>query len=1046
MKSLIGWSLSYRALVVGLAGALIVLGGFQLRNAPVDVLPEYTPPYVEIQTEALGLSAAEVEQFVTVPMEALMLNGVAFVDTVRSESVPGLSSIVLLFEPGTDLYRARQMVQERMAQAHALPNVSKPPQMIQPLSSASRVMIVSLASDELSPTELSVLARWTVRPRLMGVEGVANVAIWGHRERQLQVQVDPARLQRRGVTLDEIVATTGNALWVSPLSYLRASTPGAGGFIDTPNQRLGIRHVLPIRTPEDLAQVAIEGHPNLRIGHVATVVEDHQPMIGDASTSAGPSLLLIVEKLPGEHAPEVTRNVEAALAAMQPGLPGVTVDASVYRASTFIDVAAANIGIVLLIALLLVALVIGAFLLEWRAVVIAVASIVTSLMTAAVVLTVLGSTVNALLVAGLVIAAIVTVDDVIVDVDSALQRLHERSAFDEVPLHEYLGTAIGEARAPSIAATVVVLLVVAPILALGEATGAFLLPFTAAFVVAIAASLAVGLTLTPALAALLLRPTQAARPDPRLRRTVEGWHERLLDRALARPIAAYAALALAAIVAIGLTTQVGTSLAPTFKERDLVVAVKAAPGTSQPAMNRIVGLASQELREIPGVLHVASHVGRAIMSDQVVNMDAGQIWVGLDPLAGYDETVRAVRSVLSRYPGIALDVDTYLSGRASDVAPAPAEPVSIRVYGPELDQLQAQAEAVRAAIADVPGVAAPRVVTTATEPTLEVEVDLAAAAAKGVKPGDVRRAAATLVTGLEVGNLFEEQKVFEVMVVGVPSMRHSLSSIERLRIDTPDGSQVALGDVASVRVVPAPVSIPREGISRYVDIVAGVDGRDVGAVLADVDQALTGITFPLEYHPEVSTAWADREAARFQLIGVIVASALLAFLVLQAAFASWRIALLTLAGLPVALGGGVLAVFLTGGVASLGSLIGFLGILAIATRTELALVDRLRQLEQRGTAPGPSLVLRGSRERAGPMVMTALATLLVCVPVLVLADRPGLELLGPMAIVLVGGLVTSTLFNLFVFPSLYLDLTARPAPAPTEFTVPGGKRRTAGVH
>src|SRR5687768_9782305 len=343
-------SLRFRLLVLAIAIGVMGVGIAQLRNAPTDTLPEFTPPYVEVQTEALGLSAEEVEQLITVPLEADLLNGVAWLDSIESESVQGLSSIVLKFERGTDPIRARQMVAERLTQAHALPNVSKPPVMLQPLSSSNRLMIVSLSSAELSPTELSVLARWTVRPRLMGVEGVANVAIWGHRERQLQVLVDPSELAAQGVTLDDIVRTTGNALWVSPLSYLRASTPGAGGFIDTPNQRFGIRHVLPIRTPEDLAKVAVEGHEGVKLGDVTTVVEDHQPMIGDAATADGPSLLLIIEKLPGEHALEVSRGVESALAAMQPGLPGVTVDTTIYRAGSFIDAALSNLALLLAIA------------------------------------------------------------------------------------------------------------------------------------------------------------------------------------------------------------------------------------------------------------------------------------------------------------------------------------------------------------------------------------------------------------------------------------------------------------------------------------------------------------------------------------------------------------------------------------------------------------------------------------------------------------------------------------------------------------------------
>ncbi len=1037
MSSIIGWSLSFRTLVVGLAAGLVVLGGLQLQNAPVDVLPEYTVPYVEVQTEALGLSAAEVEQFVTVPMEALMLNGVAFVDTVRSESVPGLSSIVLLFEPGTDLYRARQLVQERMSHANLLPNVSKPPQMIQPLSSASRVMIVSLASSVMTPTDLSVLARWTIRPRLMGVEGVANVAIWGHRERQLQVLVDPERLHGRGVTLDQVISTTGNALWVSPLSYLRASTPGAGGFIDTPNQRLGIRHVLPIRTPDDLSRVPIDGRPTLRIGDVADVVEDHQPMIGDASTAEGQALMLIIEKLPGEDAVSVTRKVESALAAMQTGLPGVSVDTTVYREATFVESAMANLGLVMLIALLLIAVVVGAFLQEWRAVVIAIVAIAISILAAALVLYLLGASLNALVVAGLVVALAVIVDDVIVDVDNALRRLRERSNDESpVPLADALRASFMEVRGASISATVVVLLVLVPVLALGGIVGTFLVPFALAFIVATLASLVVGLTVTPALATLLLRSAPIERTEPRLIRTLQAWHQRALSRTFTRPAAAYIAVAVLALVALAAIPQFGTSLAPTFRERDMLVEVDAAPGTSQPAMNRIVEQASAELRAIPGIRRVGSHVGRAIMSDQVVNIASGQIWLSMDPAVDYDATLASVRSVVAGYPGLALSVDTYLSDRASDVAPAPAEPVAVRVFGPDLAELGTQAEAVRTAIADIPGISAPRIVTTPVEPTVEVEVDLDAAARHGVKPGDVRRAAATLINGLEVGNLFEDQKVFEVMVVGVPEMRHSLTSIEDLRIDTNNGGQVALKDLASVRIAPALVSIEREGISRYVDIVADVEGRDVAAVLADVDTRLAGITFPMEYHPEVSTAYADAQADVQRLVGVIVAIAIIAFLVLQAAFQSWRLAAISMIALPVTLGGGVIAAYLTGGLLTLGSFVGFLAVLAIAARNTVALVDRLRSLERLGTAPGPSLVLRGTRERLGPIVMTALAVGLACLPILIFGDRPGLELLRPMAVVLVGGLITSTLMSLFFFPTLYLDLTARRAAETVDVTLP----------
>ena len=309
IRSIVRSSLQLRFLVIIIAAVVMVAGIIQLRNMPVDILPEFSPPYVQIQTEALGLSAQEVEQLITLGMEQDLLNGVPWLETIKSESVPGLSSIVLTFDPGTDLIRARQMVTERLAQAFALPHVSKPPTMLQPLSSTSRFMIVGLSSKELSLIQMSVLARWTIGPRLMGVPGVANVAIWGNRDRQLQVQVDPERLQAAGVSLDQILETTGNALWVSSLSFLEASTPGTGGFIDTTQQRLGIWHLSPIVSAEVLAQVPVEDAPSLHLGDVANVVEDHQPLIGDAVVNDGSSLLLVVEKFPGANTLEVTRGV-----------------------------------------------------------------------------------------------------------------------------------------------------------------------------------------------------------------------------------------------------------------------------------------------------------------------------------------------------------------------------------------------------------------------------------------------------------------------------------------------------------------------------------------------------------------------------------------------------------------------------------------------------------------------------------------------------------------------------------------------------------------
>src|SRR5437667_2417487 len=424
MRWIVGSSLQYRFLVVGIAAAMMVFGITRLGHMPVDVFPEFAPPTAEIQTEALGLSTAEVENLVTLNTEEL-LAGVPWLKTMRSRSVPGMSSVQLIFQPGTNLLQARQLVQERLILSYMLPNVSQRPVMLNPVSATSRTMMIGVSSKKLSLIELSVLARWTIKPRLMGVPGVANVSIWGHRERQLQVQIDPERLRAHGITQEQIIKTTGDSLWVSPLTFLNASFPGTGGWIDTPNQRLGVQHVLPISTPEDLARVPVDG-AKVRLGDVATVVAGHPLLIGDAFPTGGAGLLMLVEKFPGANTLEITRGVDRALDALRLGLPGVDVDSRIFRAATCIEMAFGHLGIALLLVGVLVVLVLGAFLASWRTALIILIAIPLSLLAAAVVLSLRGATLNTMVLAGFVIAVGVIVDDAIIAVEHIGLRLRQR--------------------------------------------------------------------------------------------------------------------------------------------------------------------------------------------------------------------------------------------------------------------------------------------------------------------------------------------------------------------------------------------------------------------------------------------------------------------------------------------------------------------------------------------------------------------------------------------------------------------------------------------
>ncbi|NRQ31155.1 efflux RND transporter permease subunit [Nonomuraea sp. NN258] len=1038
MKWLVRSSIKFRGLVVAAALAAIAVGVVQLREVQVEPLPEFSPPYVEVQTEALGLSAYEVEQLITVPLEVNLLNGVAWLDEIRSNSVAGLSSIELIFEPGTDLLRARQMVQERLTQAHTLPNVSRPPAMLQPLSSVNRVAMISLSSEQLSLIEMSVLARWNVKPRLMGVPGVANVAIWGQRERQLQVQVDPQRLAAHGVSLDRVLSTTGNALWSSPLSFVRASSPGSGGFIDTPQQRLGIQHISPIKTAADLAQVPVEpaagekDAKSVTLGDVGRVVEDNQPLIGDAVVGdGGKGLMLIVEKFPGASTTQVTRDVEAALKALSPGLSGMKFDSTLYRPATFIEQATDNLALSLGLGLVLLVLVVAALLFRWRTALIVVIVVPLSLLAAFLVLQLRGEPINLLVVAGLVVALAVVVDDAVTGATHVGRRLAEyRPDNGGKPVATLILEAMRELRSPIVYATLAILLAAVPLFFLGGVTGTFLGSVATSYVLAVAASLLVALTVTPALASFLLARPVAMGREPAFAGRMRRSYQAVLSRATLRSRWVYAVAALVAVAGVAVTVfavvpRAGAAPIPDLQDRDLLVRWQTPPGTSHPAMVAMGEQVGRDLRAVPGVRRVAAHVGRAIAADEVVNINSGMLWVSLNGDADYAATVAAVRRVLQGRPGFEGGLRTYAGEVIAAAEGRQADGVVVRVYGRDLDVLKTEAEKVRQSAAAVPGVRGSRVELPPVEPTVEVEVNIPRARQDGLKPGDVRRAAATYLAGIEVGSLFENQKVFEVVVIGVPGARQSLASVSEVPVDTPDGRRVRLGDVAEVRVQPNQNVFTHEATARYYDVVLDVAGGDRGAVAAQVEQRLAGLALPLEYHAEVLGDYAGDGARTLRLAGLLLFVVVLLLLLLHAAVGAWRLALLVALTLPVALAGAVVAAALTGAALTPVVLAGVLGVLAIAIRVSIVTIGHLRRLGEREDGQiTPELVVRGAGERAGAVLVAAVAVAAVLLPAMVMGG-PGLEVVRPLAFVLVGGLVTVLLHGLLVVPLLYLHLAPR---------------------
>jgi Cu/Ag efflux pump CusA len=1006
--------------VLILAFAVMAYGGFTLQNARVDVLPEFDAPIVEVQAEALGLSAAEVEDLVTINLEEI-LTAAPYLQSIHSKSVPSLSSVLLTFEPGTDLMRARQMVQERLTMAWALPNVSKPPLMLQPKSAASRAMIVGLSSREVSLIDMSVLARWTMTPKLLSVPGVANVAIWGQRARQLQVQVDPRRLQAKGVTLNEVIESAGDSLWVSPLSYLESSVLGTGGWIDTPNQRLGIQHVQPISRANDLAKVAIEGSP-LTLGDVATVVEGHPPLIGDAVVNDGAGIILVIEKFPNASATAVAAGVEKALAELSQGMPGIKIDSSIYNASRYVEGASANLGRALVIGGGLMAIAVFLSFLALGPAILTVVAIALSFVAALLVLYFRGVTLSIMHMVGLAAALSMVVDGAIVAAEAIVRRRREYGSAR--PLAAAVYDAMGEVRHAATYSTLIGLLVIAPVFALSGEPGAFFGPLAQSYVLALIAALAVTFLVVPGLALLLFRDGGTAPAAPAHARFLPAGYESALSRFSAAAAPAYALAVLGALVLGGSLALLQWSPVPAFKERDVVVTWEAAPGTSQPAASRMLTQLSDELRAIKGVRSAAGHIGRAITGDQVTGIESGQVWVGIDGDADYDRTIAAIRETVQSFPDIEGKVQTYLTGTAQKVAAGAGDPIVVRIEGAEPGILDEQAKRVAEQLAQVNGVGDVRIDERVMSPEIQVKVDVATAAKFGLKPGDVRRTAATVFSGLEVGNLFDDQKVFEVVVWGANSSRHSITDVEDLLIDAPNGRHVRLGDVAEVKLVPTQRAIERAGVTRSIDIHASVQGRTPAGVQDDVRGMVSKIEFPLEYHAYVLDDFNNRTSANWQLMLVAGAAALLIFFVLQAAVQSWRLAFALFLSLLAALSGGMVVTLLTGGTVLLGSLAGLLAVLGLAVRNSLVMVNRLAQIGSE--IGGEDNVSKAACERFWPVVSSAAVTALAFVPVVVIGDASGLEILQPMTFVVFGGLITAVLVNLFVVPALLRHAAARP--------------------
>jgi CzcA family heavy metal efflux pump len=1023
---IIGTSLRFRFLLVAISAALLVFGSEQIRKMPIDVFPEFSPPKIEIQTQGIGMTAAEVEELITIPMEDV-LRATPGLDIIRSKSILGLSDIVMIFKMGEDIIDARRRVQERLNNVlDVLPQSSGMPVMLQPLSSTSRVMKIGITSDKYDIMDLSMIAYWTMKFRLLTVPGVANIPIWGEQIKSLQVQVDPARMRAHDVTLNEVLETTGNALDFSLLRYAKGAKTRIDGMIDTPNQRLVIQVENPAFTPEHLEHIPVartkaRPTPPPRLNDIADVVWGTWPMTGDAVIDDGPGLMMIVEKLPWANTLDVTRGIEKVLDDQRPGLPGIQIDSTIFRPATFIELSIDNLTTALVLGAVLVVIVLFAFLYEWRVALISTLAIPLSLVAAGVVLHLMGATINVMILAGFIVAVGSVVDDAIVDVENIVRRLREnRRAGTGLSTARIILDASVEVRTAILQATLIIVLAVTPIFFLGGLSGAFFEPLALSFILAMLASMVVAMTVTPALCYILLDRAKIENTESPLVPWLKRHYARLLAGVLAGPRATGAVVLVVAAAGIGVWPLLGHQLLPNFKERDFLMHWVPPEGTSWPETYRITQRSSVELRKIPGVRNFGAHLGNAVGGDEPYGINFTENWVSLDPKVDYDKTFAAMDEAVEGYPGMRRDLLTYLRERIKEVLTGSSDAIVVQLHGPDLPVLRESAAKLFDALKDIPGLVNLHIGQVLDIPHVEIKVDLDRAAVHGLKPGDIRRIATVVTSGQEVTDIHLNGKVYDVFVWAPESLRANPDNLKDFLIDTPYGGRVRLGDVASVKIVPAPNAVRRENNSRFIPVEGNVRGRDLASVAQEVEERLDELTFPAGVTPVVLGEYKALQEAQASLLYTTIAAAVGILIILQASFRNWALSLLIYVALPAALIGGLLAAYAGGGVLSLGSLVGIITILGIAARNGILLIEHYRHLEKvEGEPFGIGLIMRGASERLSPILMTALSTGLALVPLVAAGTIPGHEIEHPMAIVILGGLVTSTLLTLFVVPLMY---------------------------
>lgn len=1019
ISKVVAFSVRFRGIVVALAMLLLGYGIYKLSNSSLDIFPEFAPKQVIIQTEARGLTAEQVEVLVTQPLENA-LGGLVGMESIRSQSIPSLSVLILTFYDSTDIYLDRQLVSERLlGLKDVLPEGIGPPLMVPLESSSGTIMTIGLSSDKHDLMKLRSLVDWTLSPRLLSVEGVADINVFGGHEKQLQIQIDPRKLARYGISVDEVTAVARKATGVL-----------GSGFIENQNQRMMLQVSGQPLTAEQLAKVVVRkvGATILHIGDIATVKSAPAPAIGGAAIGGKPGVVLMVIGQYKANTLAVTQGIEAALDEFKDGFEAenITLHDDLFRPANYIETSLHNIQEHLMVGGSLVMLVLFLFLFNLRTAIISMTAIPLSLFAALIVLLEFGININIMVLGGLAIALGEVVDDAIIDTENIFRRLRENAALaTPKPTMDVVYQASMEVRSSVVYASFIVMLVFVPLLTLSGVAGRMFEPLGEAYILAIFASLAVALTVTPALCHILLtRGSSLSHREPPLVRWIKPTYGKILRGVSVVPRLTLAGVFVFCLGGLAILPLLGGSFLPELREGHYIIHTASVPGTSIQESLRMGGQIEKRVAEIPGVRSTSQWAGRAERGADTFGTHYSEYEVDLDPMDGpsQQKVLDEIREILEAFPGVNSEVNTFLTERIDETISGYTSPVVVNIYGKNLNALDQKVQQVAEVMQQIDGATDVQLRAPPGEPQMEVRLDLEKLARWGLRPAEVMQTIRTGFDGAVVGQVYEGNQVFDVVVVLGEEQRQQPKHVRDLPIQTPDGIVLRLEEVASIQQVSGRHMIQHRGGQRLQTVTCNVSGRDLTSFFDELKQRVRDeVSFTADIYPEFTGAAVAQAQSREDLIVHSTLAGIAVLLLLYLALQSMRNMLLVLMNLPFSLVGGVIAVLMTNGVLSIGSLVGFVTLFGITLRNSIMLVSHYQYLVvEEGAEWNLDTAIRGAQERLPSILITALVTALAMLPIAVNSDSPGREIMGPMASIIIGGLISSTVLNLLVLPSVIL--------------------------